>query len=352
MAAYINGAQAISPQDTFLNPQIPVELKEYQGIMLNVLPDFKNYFSPIEMRRMSRIIKFSSVTAAECIKEANTEKIDAIITGTGLGCLEDTQKFLNKMLDNNESMLTPTTFIQSTHNTPGGIIALANKCYEYNMTYAHKTLSFESCLLDAVLLIKEGKKNILVGGFDEITEENYNLRKHINQWKEEPFSNLDIYDCGTSGYKAGEGSAYFIISSQKTGSTYAELKLVDLYYKSKNINSLSENIENKLQSAGLLLEDIDLVIFGYNGDSNTDIYYDQVKDTLFKHQDHGYYKHYCGEYDTSASFGLWMTTRIIKQNHVPENVFISERKKEKINNVLLYNQEDNKNHSFIVLSAC
>ncbi len=352
MAVYINGAQAISPQDTFLNSQIPTDLKEYYGIMQSILPDFKKYFNPIEMRRMSRIIKFSTATAAECIKEADADSIDAIITGTGLGCLEDTQKFLNKMLDNNEEMLTPTTFIQSTHNTLGGIIALANKCNEYNLTYAHKTISFESCLLDAVLLIKEGRKNILVGGIDEITEENYNLRQHINQWKEEPFSNLDIYDCGTGGYKAGEGAAYFMISSQKTATTYAELRMIDLCYKFKNSGSLSEKIKDRLRSAELSPDDIDLVIFGFNGDRNTDVYYHRLKDTLFRNQDHGYYKHYCGEYDTSASFGMWMATRIIKQNHAPDNVILGDRKREKINNVLLYNQEDDKNHSFIVLSAC
>ncbi len=352
MAVYINGAQAISPQDTFLNPQIPTDLKEYYGIMQCVLPDFKSYFKPIEMRRMSRIIKLSTAAAIECIKEADAGSIDAIITGTGLGCLEDTQKFLNKMLDNNEEMLTPTTFIQSTHNTPGGIIALANKCYEYNVTYAHKTISFESCLLDAVLLIKEGKKNILVGGFDEITEENYNLRKHINQWKEEPFSNLDIYNCTTGGYKAGEGAAYFMISSHKTPATYAELKMIDICHKFKNNRSLPDKVHDRLQSAGLSTEDIDLVIFGFNGDYNTDAYYHMLKDTLFKHQNHGYYKHYCGEYDTSASFGMWIATRIIKQNYLPENIMLGERKKEKINNLLLYNQEDDKNHSFIVLSAC
>ncbi len=353
MSIFINAAQAISPQQTFLKDQLPGELVKYDGIMQCILPDFKNYFSAIELRRMSRIIKFSSATAQECINEAGTNKMDAIITGTGLGCLEDTEKFLNKMLDTDEGLLTPTTFIQSTHNTLGGKIALTNNCNEYNITYAHKTVSFESALLDASLLIKEGEKNILVGGIDEITEENYNLRKHINQWKEEPFSNLDIYNSKNSGCKAGEGAAYFMVSSNKTDNSYAELKMTDIYYKLKNPSLLAENFKNNLKSkTGMSLNDIDFVLFGFNGDVKSDSYYHQIKDTLFKDQDHGYFKHYCGEYDTSASFGLWVATRIIKNNYIPDNILIEKRKRKNINNILLFNQENNENHSFIVLSKC
>ena len=352
MAIYINGAQAISPQNTFLSPKIPDDLIQYDGIMHNVLPDFKDYFSPIEMRRMSRIIKCSSAAAAECIKEANVDKIDGIITGTGLGCLEDTEKFLNKMLDTDEGLLTPTTFIQSTHNTLGGKIAVDYKCNEYNFTYAHKTISFESGLLDAVLLIKEGKSNVLVGGIDEITSENYNLRKHINQWKEDPFSNLDIYNSNSPGCRAGEGANFFMISGEKSANSYAEIKMVHIHHKPGNVSGLADGFIEKLKNCGLAPEDIDLVLFGYNGDCNNDAFYHQLKDTLFEQHEHGYYKHYCGEYDTSTAFGLWMATRVIKQKHLPESIVIGKRKKDKIQNVVLYNQENNRNHSFIVLSAC
>ncbi len=353
MSVFINAAQAISPQHTFLNPQIPSEIIQYDGIMRNILPDFRSYFKPNMMRRMSRVMRFSTAAAQECLKEAGMPKIDSIITGTGLGCLEDTEKFLNGMLDNNESQLSPTPFIQSTHNTLGGIIALSQQCNEYNITYAHKTISFESAMLDAMMQLKEGKKNILVGGIDEITVENYNLRKNINSWKNEPFSNMEICCSDTPGCKAGEGAAYFMISSEKTKNTYAEIQFLDLYYKSNSMEELSEKLMQNLERfAGMAIDDIDLVLFGINGDHESDAFYHTLKDKLFNKQDHAYYKHFCGEYDTSASFGLWMATRIIKQKSAPDNIIIGKRKKKSINNVLLYNQEKNKNHSFILLSAC
>ena len=36
------------------------------------------------------------------LKEANVSSIDAIITGTGMGCIEDSEKFLKSILDNKE----------------------------------------------------------------------------------------------------------------------------------------------------------------------------------------------------------------------------------------------------------
>lgn len=54
-------------------------------------------------------------------------KVDAIITATGLGCLADTEKFMNALMDNREQMLNPTAFIQSTFNTVGAQLALLLK---------------------------------------------------------------------------------------------------------------------------------------------------------------------------------------------------------------------------------
>ena len=62
--------------------------------------------------------------------------------------------FLTKMVENNEELLTPTAFIQSTHNTIGAQIALMLQCNNYNNAFVHRGFSFESALLDAMLLIE------------------------------------------------------------------------------------------------------------------------------------------------------------------------------------------------------
>ena len=100
---------------------------------------------------MSRIIKMG-VRRMECLKEAGVENPGAIITGTAYGCLADTESFLTKMVENKEELLTPTAFIQSTHNTVGAQIALMLKCHNYNNTFVHRGFSFENALLDAIII--------------------------------------------------------------------------------------------------------------------------------------------------------------------------------------------------------
>ena len=81
-------------------------------------PDYKEMITNANLRRrMSRMIKMGVACGLECLKDIPSEKVDAIITATGLGCLADTEKFMNALMDNREQMLNPTAFIQSTFNT-------------------------------------------------------------------------------------------------------------------------------------------------------------------------------------------------------------------------------------------
>ena len=89
---------------------------------------------------------------------------DAVIAGTGLGCLEDTEKFLGSIYTLQEHLLNPTPFINSTHNTIAGAIALAIKCHGYNATYTHRGFSFESALLDALMLASENPEAAILAG--------------------------------------------------------------------------------------------------------------------------------------------------------------------------------------------
>jgi len=129
---------------------------------------------------MSRIIRMGVAAAMECLQEAKITKPDAIVTGTAYGCLEDTGLFLTKMVEFNEDLLTPTAFIQSTHNTIGAQIGLMLQCNNYNNAFVHRGFSFESALLDGMMLLKENEvSNVLVGAIDEITNISHAI---LNLW--------------------------------------------------------------------------------------------------------------------------------------------------------------------------
>ena len=160
---YINGISSISAQKTFDDDQFLDELVAYDdNVIVASNPNYKEFIPPAAARRMAKGIKMGIVASKLALQNAKTEQVDAILTGTGMGCVRDSEKFLSTIIDDNEQYLTPTSFIQSTHNTVGGQIALAINCKGYNFTYVHSAVSFESSLIDAKMqLALDEAKNIL-----------------------------------------------------------------------------------------------------------------------------------------------------------------------------------------------
>jgi 3-oxoacyl-(acyl-carrier-protein) synthase len=264
---------------------------------------------------------------------------DAIITGTGLGCLEDTEKFLSSIYTGNEKLLNPTPFIQSTHNTVAGAIALSIKCHNYNITYTHRGFSFESALEDTLLQLAENPSlNILAGGFDEITANVYSITKRLGLWNK--------------GGIPGEGVAFFMMSGEKGAGDMSKLSAVSSFYKPKGLPAIKNQIHKFLQDADKTLENIDLVILGINGDFRSDKVYYQLMDSTFKKLPCIDFKHLCGEYDTSSSFALWLASAILKQQHIPAQLLQGNKIPSAINNILIYNHLRGVNHSLYLLEQC
>lgn len=354
MNVYINAFANISPQHTFneegfLDPVI-AHTHEY---LKCVEPDYKAYIDPKSSRRMGRILKMGVMAANRCLDGSHVSIPDAIITGTGFGCLEDTENFLSRIIENNEQFLTPTSFIQSTHNTISAQIALLLNCHNYNFTYVHRGFSFESALIDAIMLIKENSaENALIGGIDEITPNFFTITKRLGQWKDEPMDNLNILSHKTPGSIAGEGSAFFLLSSLKTEKTTSRIAAVTTIYKPQHILEMQDGINNCLQQANLKIEDIDLLMLGLNGDINADqIYYD-LQNSFFNNIDTVYFKHLCGEYQTASGFSLWLACKIISEQQVPAVIKLKEFKDKPLQNILIYNHYRTFNHSAMIVSKC
>lgn len=138
---------------------------------LSEAPELRRYISPIEARRMSSIMKKIVVTSAEALSKAGIEVPDAIIAGTGLGCVENTEALLMALTGASGLPLRPTDFMQSTHNTIASLIAIRTHCHGYNVTYSHHFLSFESALMDGWMRLALGRShNALVIAAEETSE--------------------------------------------------------------------------------------------------------------------------------------------------------------------------------------
>ncbi len=337
MAIYINGTGLLSPQQTFEESSFSLSLlKTTESARLScVEPDYKQYIPPPLLRRMSRMIKMGITSAKICLENAGVTMPGAIVTGTGLGCIEDTEKFIVSILENDEQLLTPTPFIQSTHNTVGGQIALLLGCHAYNTTYVHRGSSFESSLADAQMLLQEkAADTVLVGGIDELTNDSYALLQQLGIYTRKS----ELKPAAPHGTAGGEGAAFFLLSAAKSEKTQAKLSLLKTFSGQPEFLTIEKYILSALQEAGKTIQDIDLVLTGDSGNVNTDKVYEALRKSIFAQTNTQTFKHYCGEYPTAASFGFWLAVK---------KITLESRK-----SVLIYNHFGGADHSIVLLEKC
>jgi 3-oxoacyl-(acyl-carrier-protein) synthase len=348
---YINGVGCISAQRTFDTVFLEeAHWNQNVNIFPIEVPAYKDYISPTAIRRMAKGVKNGIVASALAMKEAGIENPDAIITGTGLGCTEDSDKFLRAMIDNNEQFLTPTSFIQSTHNTVGSQIALGLQCKAYNFTYVNAAVSFESALIDAKLQLEDGEANtILIGGIDEMNDYTASLYKLAGFIKKDDEGPYGILDSETKGVVYSEGATFFVLEDQIKPSTYAAVVDVEIYNRIE-MDAVEVKAINFLKANGLTVSDIDAVILGLNGDVPYDGFYRALTENSFANTPQLYYKHLSGEYNTASAFGLWIGSKIIRLQQIPQILKVNTIEKTAIKKILLYNQYKGTGHSFTLLS--
>jgi 3-oxoacyl-(acyl-carrier-protein) synthase len=348
---YINGLGCISAQKTFDTVFLEeAEANENDNVLTLKVPVYKDFISPMAIRRMAKGVKNGIVAAALAMKEANVTNVDAIITGTGMGCIEDSDKFLKAILDNNEEFLTPTAFIQSTHNTVGAQIALGLACKGYNFTYVNGAVSFESSLLDAKMQIDDNEaSSVLIGGIDEMNDYTASLFKRAGFIKKDNEAPYKILNTTTKGVVYGEGATFFVLEDKKNDSTYAAVLDVEIWNKLDE-DQVEAKMNSFLKSNALEITDIDAVIFGFNGDVEYDCYYNNLATTAFANATQVYYKHLSGEYHTASAFGLWIGAKIIKTQQIPAIVKVNAVEKPAYKTIVLYNQYKGIDHSFTLIS--
>lgn len=288
---YINAISSISFQN-FLEDKSLQPLKTIDKDSKLIQPNYKQWIKPMKLRRMSKIVRMGLACTKDIISQTNTEDFDSIIVGTGLGCIKDTVKFIETINSVSTSSIPPTAFIQSTHNTIAGQIALQFSNNNYNMTYVQNGVSFEHALIDGHLKVLEGNDNILVGALDEMIDYLQSLAKIAE------IENPNSYT---------EGSAFFNLTNKKDEKSYAELVKTMTFICGEDFN-LEETINSFLGSLNLEINDIDLVF------SSSDNFISEKKHILHSFKNKVFYEKYCGKYFTSSAFGFYLACQSFKEN--------------------------------------
>ncbi|MGL1886422.1 MAG: beta-ketoacyl synthase chain length factor [Reichenbachiella sp.] len=286
----IKAASSITTLDTFKTSKVHELLNDKFESDELIQPNYKEYLPPASLRRASKMTKMGIATAMDCIKQTGQEDLGAIVVGTGLGCLEDTLKYLNVSITSGpDSLIPPISFIQSGHNSISGQIALMLKCKNYNMTHVQRGLSFEHSMIDGMLNVIEGKRNVLVGGVDEKITLIDELA--VNLGLEEKVAT-----------QLSQGASFFMLDpSTKEGIEVVSIDIVDTV-------NWENQLTKVLTKAGTTLDELGKSFIGYGLCDAKSISMEYVS-----------YTDFVGRYWSSSAFGFHLAHDYLIDN--PEEKF-------------------------------
>ena len=304
-------------------------------------PDFKGYMPPLEARRLGRLMKRAVVTSKEALSEAGLEMPEAILTGTGLGCIETTEFFLDSLCKEGEQLLKPTCFMQSTHNTIGSAVATQIGCHGYNVTYAHKEMSFDSALYDGVLQLRLGDiRTVLVGGHDELTLSYYKLLEKTGF-------------LGLEGESACEASTSFVLAADGCldARPLCVVKGIRLLYCPEE-RALRQAIGCLLADAGMTMSDLSGVVLSVNGNADHDAPALALCRALFADVPLLHYKHLFGESYAASGLGFYVSVACLATAKIPDALYLDPARRSHVapKALMLFNTTDNKCCSLTLLS--
>lgn len=292
-------------------------------------PDFKQFISAGDARRMGRLLKRALATSLSALHEGGVMNPDAIITGTGFGSVENTELFLDAMVREGEQMLKPTQFMQSTHNTASSLIGIHTHCHGYNSTYSQKGLSFDSALYDAWLQFRLGKiGTALVGSHDEMSPVFAGFMRKAGHVRE--------------GEICSEAAVSVLLASGADAPALCTLEGVKLLNR-------PDETELKAAIADMLGGSMpDAVMTGMSGNADNDSRYSILGDilpgvALLR------YKHLFGVNFSSSAIGFYAAAYCLAKGVIPAVLAVDGKARECSKGILLVNAVEGRHYSIIYL---
>lgn len=305
---YIKAATQISMQQPLSEAWMTAPVEHTEPYVRSLDPNFRDWLNPLESRRMGKILKRALVTAQKVMHDSGVQQPDAVITGTGLGCIENTELFLDQLCREGEEMLKPTYFMQSTHNTISSLISIHDHLHGYNTTYSHKSVSFDSALLDAFTQLRLGDiQTALVTGNDEMTPSYFSILQRAG------------YVGQPGQVAAGETSVAMMLTTDPA----------DALCEIEEVSMSARGVQQPFAPA-------DLLVLGTNGVPQNDQLYREVAQQMPGVETFEY-KRLFGESYTVSGLGIYAAAHLLSQGRAGRVLFV--------------NHSDNLNVTFVTLKT-
>ncbi|HEY2648515.1 MAG TPA: beta-ketoacyl synthase chain length factor [Puia sp.] len=344
---YFHQSACISPQLSFPEADL-TQFRTSLNNLLNVVePDYPGIPAGVK-RRMGKSVRMA-VGAALPLLEKQPQP-DGMIIATANGGMEDCIKFLNQIIEYNEGLLTPASFVQSTSNAAAAQIALVTKNHQYNITHVHRGLAFENALMDVVMSLKENPDAAyLLGCTDEISAYNYNIDSLAGWFRKEPVSNYDLFTTSAEGTIPGEGSFMVWVNNQREGSI---ARLDDVRTIHTEDPAIILHVFKKFLSENFAEGEMpDLLLTGENGDNRLLKYYEVAESAIQDNVPVARFKHLCGEYCTASSFACWLSFQMLKDGNIPSILLKKNTSSKPVQRILIYNNYRGAQHAFVLVSV-
>jgi len=327
--AYITAAEQISIQEPLSEQWLQEPLLHEEPYVRSLEPDFKQWLSAGESRRMGKLMKRALGTSLTAMQKSGVEHPDAIITGTGLGCIENTEILLSHLCFEGEENCKPTPFMQSTHNTISSLVGIHTKSHGYNATYAHKEASFDGALEDAWTQLQLGRiRTALVGGQDEMTPDYFKMLCKIGFF-------------GNPGQVAGETAVSVMLTHEQEPSALCRLTAVKRLY---------QPTAAELAAEAKVIGTVDAVMTSVAGSAETQKV--TRARNLFPDTPLLQFKNLFGDGYTSFGLGVYAAAHILHQQQLPDAMLIAGYEKPKaLHRILVLNDINGKDFTFVLLES-
>lgn len=300
---YINDFCSIGPMGVF-RPDTEISTwdmpvtNDTDAILYAHEPDYRQWISPIKQRRMSKPLRMAVAAMNMCF---GTVVPESIHVGSAFGQLSDSQRFLESIVvSDEEASLPPTAFIQSTHNTVSGALAMEAGAHGHNFTLVNAGHSFEDAFYDALLIGSELSPNgyQLLGAVDEMIP----VAAHA----------IRAENCANG--VLGEGCVIFKTASRQEAGTLGCVRAFEKVMAPAKGKTIHQYFGDFLKARELQIQQTDLWLCGAPDPSALQQFF-TTKTAID-------YRQFCGLYPTQSAFGLAYILRLLRRNPEAERAWL------------------------------
>lgn len=244
--------------------------------------DANNYFDRKELRKYDRFAQFAMIAADEAIENSGVdlEKINknrvGVIIAAGIGGLNTFEEEVMGYSDERGPRFNPFFIPKMISDIAAGQVSIKYNFHGPNYSTASACASSTNALIDALMLIRLGKADMILAGGSEAAVcragvGGFSMMKALSTRNEEPEKASRPFSGSRDGFVIGEGSCVMVVEEMehaiaRGAHIYGELigmgLSADAYHlTASHPEGLGAKLVmcNAIEDAGLKPEDIDYI---------------------------------------------------------------------------------------------